>query len=85
MFRVSSPEYVRACLAAGAASIVSKEEAAPELLRAWRAVVQGERYLPPAVGARLAQTQDDGLTEPAASARVLVGRSISRERSPVLT
>jgi len=47
------PHYVREAFAAGAAGYVLKEAADSEVVGAVRAVAAGERYVHPALGARL--------------------------------
>ena len=47
------PRYVREALEAGAAGYVLKEAADSEVVDAVRAVAEGERYVHPALGARL--------------------------------
>jgi two-component system, NarL family, response regulator NreC len=47
------PRYVRAAFAAGASGYVLKEAAATEVVSAIRAVAAGERYVHPALGAKL--------------------------------
>ena len=47
------PRYVREAFAAGASGYVLKEAADSEVVGAVRAVAAGERYVPPALGARL--------------------------------
>jgi two-component system response regulator NreC len=47
------PRYVRAAFEAGASGYVLKEAADTEVVEAVRAVAAGERYLHPALGARL--------------------------------
>jgi DNA-binding NarL/FixJ family response regulator len=54
------PRYVREAFDAGASGYVLKEAADAEVVAAVRAVASGERYLHPALGARLiAADQDD--------------------------
>jgi two-component system response regulator NreC len=61
------PAYARAALTAGALGYVLKEAADAELVEAVRAAAEGERYLNPRLGARLAAEAPpgppDGLTE----------------------
>jgi DNA-binding NarL/FixJ family response regulator len=47
------PRYVREAFEAGASGYVLKEAADTDLITAVRAVAAGERYVPPALGARL--------------------------------
>jgi DNA-binding NarL/FixJ family response regulator len=47
------PRYVRAAFAAGASGYVLKEAADTEVVAAIRAIAAGERYVHPALGARL--------------------------------
>jgi two-component system, NarL family, response regulator NreC len=48
------PSYVRQAFAAGASGYILKEAADAELVTALRAVAAGERYVHPALGARMA-------------------------------
>jgi len=61
------PAYARAALAAGALGYVLKESADAELVEAVRAAANGERYLNPRLGARVAAEPPpgppDGLSE----------------------
>lgn len=65
------PRYVREAFAAGASGYVLKEAADTEVVEAVRAVAAGERYVHPALGARLVQAdaeerrraEDDPLSE----------------------
>jgi two-component system response regulator NreC len=65
------PRYVREAFEAGASGYVMKEAADAEVVAAVRAVAQGERYLHPALGARLLaadaeerrRAEDDPLSE----------------------
>ena len=51
------PRYVREAFGAGAAGYVLKEAADTEVVDAVRAVAAGERYVHPALGARLVQAE----------------------------
>jgi two-component system, NarL family, response regulator NreC len=51
------PRYVREAFAAGASGYVLKEAADTEVVDAVRAVAVGERYVHPALGARLVQAE----------------------------
>jgi two-component system response regulator NreC len=51
------PRYVREAFAAGATGYVLKEAADTEVVDAVRAVAAGERYVHPALGARLVQAE----------------------------
>jgi two-component system response regulator NreC len=51
------PRYVREAFEAGASGYVLKEAADTEVVGAVRAVARGERYLHPALGARLVQAE----------------------------
>lgn len=53
------PSYVREAFAAGASGYVVKEAADAELVSAVRAVAVGERYVHPALGARLVAAEAD--------------------------
>ncbi|MEO5791227.1 MAG: response regulator transcription factor [Gaiellaceae bacterium] len=59
------PSYVREAFAAGASGYVLKEAADTDLVSAVRAVAAGERYVHPALGARLVAAEADArrLTE----------------------
>lgn len=65
------PSYVREAFAAGASGYVLKEAADTDLVAAVRAVAAGERYVHPALGARLVaaeadarrQTEEDPLSD----------------------
>ena len=51
------PRYVREAFAAGAAGYVLKEAADTEVVQAIRAVAAGERYVHPALGARMVSAE----------------------------
>jgi two-component system, NarL family, response regulator NreC len=51
------PRYLREAFAAGASGYVLKEAADTEVVDAVRAVAAGERYVHPALGARLVQAE----------------------------
>lgn len=68
------PSYVREAFAAGAYGYVLKEAADTELVAALRQVAAGERYVHPALGARLA------VAEAEASARAEADPLSDRER-----
>ena len=68
------PSYVRAAFAAGAFGYVLKEAADSELIDALRQVAAGERYVHPALGARMA------VAEAEASARAEDDPLSDRER-----
>lgn len=53
------PRYLREAFAAGARGYVLKEAADTEVVDAVRAVAAGERYVHPALGARLVQAEAD--------------------------
>ena len=53
------PRYLREAFEAGASGYVLKEAADTELVDAVRAVAAGERYVHPALGARLVQAEAD--------------------------
>jgi two-component system response regulator NreC len=53
------PRYVREAFAAGAIGYVLKEAADTELVQAVRAVAAGERYVHPALGARMIAAEAD--------------------------
>jgi DNA-binding NarL/FixJ family response regulator len=53
------PSYVREAFAAGASGYVLKEAADNELVTALRQVAAGERYVHPALGARMAAAEAD--------------------------
>jgi DNA-binding NarL/FixJ family response regulator len=53
------PRYLREAFAAGASGYVLKEAADTEVVDAIRAVAAGERYVHPALGARLVQADAD--------------------------
>jgi DNA-binding NarL/FixJ family response regulator len=53
------PRYVREAFAAGASGYVLKEAADTEVVSAVRAVANGERYVHPALGARLVAAEAD--------------------------
>jgi DNA-binding NarL/FixJ family response regulator len=53
------PRYVREAFDAGASGYVLKEAADTEVVSAVRAVAAGERYLDPALGARLVAAESD--------------------------
>jgi DNA-binding NarL/FixJ family response regulator len=53
------PRYVREAFAAGASGYVLKEAADTEVVSAVRAVAAGERYVHPALGARLVAAEAD--------------------------
>ena len=68
------PSYVRKAFAAGASGYVLKEAADTELVAALRQVASGERYVHPALGARIA------IAEAEASARAGADPLSERER-----
>ncbi len=68
------PSYVREAFAAGASGYVLKEAADTELVAALRQVAAGERYVHPALGARLATAEAE------ASARAEADPLSDRER-----
>jgi len=68
------PSYVREAFAAGASGYVLKEAADTELVAALRQVAAGERYVHPALGARLATAEAE------ASARAEKDPLSDRER-----
>jgi DNA-binding NarL/FixJ family response regulator len=68
------PSYVREAFAAGASGYVLKEAADTELVTALRQVASGERYVHPALGARLAAAEAE------AAARAEVDPLSDRER-----
>jgi two-component system response regulator NreC len=53
------PHYLREAFAAGASGYVLKEAADTEVVDAVRAVAAGERYVHPALGAKLVQAESD--------------------------
>jgi two-component system response regulator NreC len=60
------PSYVRQAFAAGASGYVLKEAADAELVTALRAVAAGERYVHPALGARMATADAEAAAQAAA-------------------
>jgi two-component system, NarL family, response regulator NreC len=68
------PSYVREAFAAGASGYVLKEAADTELVTALKQVANGERYVHPALGARIA------IAEAEASARAEADPLSDRER-----
>ena len=64
------PRYVRAAFEAGASGYVLKEAADTEVVAAVRAVASGERYLHPALGAKLDRSRRGGSTTRGAGSAV---------------
>jgi DNA-binding NarL/FixJ family response regulator len=58
------PRYVREAFAAGASGYVLKEAADAELVTALRQVAAGERYVHPALGARMAAAEAEAAARP---------------------
>jgi two-component system response regulator NreC len=57
------PNYVRQAFAAGASGYILKEAADTELITALRRVAEGERYVHPALGARIAEADAEAVAQ----------------------